>query len=230
MLRDFNLSVPGGSLVGIAGSTGSGKTTLLRLLAGLYLPPAGALFIDGVDLTQLDLRSHRRRISAIPQEGRLFSGSLRENLLYALPSADDRCLESIARQACLTAELEQFPDGFDTRVGEGGLSLSGGQRQRVSIGRALARDAGLFLLDDPFSHLDAATAQTVWQRIRPKLAGRTVFLVSTRVSLLAAADRIVVLHEGQIRQQGSHDELLRAGGHYARLYHREQLRDELEQS
>jgi ATP-binding cassette subfamily B protein len=230
VLRDFNLSVSGGSLVGIAGSTGSGKTTLLRLLAGLYLPPPETLLVDGVDLTQLDLRTHRRRISAIPQEGRLFSGSLRENLLYAVPGADEHCLESITRQACLSDELEQFPDGFDTRVGEGGLSLSGGQRQRVSIGRALARDAGLFLLDDPFSHLDAATAQTVWQRIRPQLAGRTVFLVSTRVSLLAAADRIVVLHEGQIRQQGSHDELLRAGGHYARLYHREQLRDALEQS
>ncbi|WP_305045163.1 ABC transporter ATP-binding protein [Geoalkalibacter sp.] len=228
-LRDLSLEVPAGTLVGLAGPAASGKTTLLRLLAALYPPPAGTLFVDGRDLAGLDPRIHRLRVAAVPQEGRLFSGSLRDNLLYAAPGASAEELGRLAEKVQLGAEAALFPQGFDTRVGEGGMSLSGGQRQRVAIGRALARDAGLWLLDDPFSHLDALTARALWDELRPLLRGRTVFLVSGRVSLLGAADLIVVLDEGRIVAQGSQAALLARGGLYARLYHREQLRDELEQ-
>ncbi len=227
VLRNLSLDVPAGALVGITGPPASGKTTLLRLLAGLYPPPPGSIVVAGRDLAALDSRRHRRGLTAVPQEGRLFSGSLRENLLYAAPEESEERLRQIVRQVRLAVDLEDFPDQFATRVGEGGLTLSGGQRQRVTIGRALARDAGLWLLDDPFSHLDAATARAVWDEVQPLLAGRTVFLVSGRVSLLSGADRIVVLDGGRARQQGSHAELLQSGGLYARLYRREQLQDEL---
>ncbi|SDL79685.1 ATP-binding cassette, subfamily B [Geoalkalibacter ferrihydriticus] len=228
VLSDLSLEVPTGALVGLTGPAGSGKTTLLRLLAGLYPPPPGTVFMDGQDLTDLDDRAHRLRVAAVPQEGRLFSGTLQENLLYAAPQADAEQLSRLAERVQLAGEVADFPQGFATRVGEGGMSLSGGQRQRVTIGRALARDAGLWLLDDPFSHLDASTARALWDELRPLLRGRTVFLVSGRVSLLAGADLILVLAGGRIAQQGTHDELLKAGGLYARLYHREQLQADLE--
>lgn len=229
VLHDISLEVPAGSFIGLTGSAGSGKTTLLRLLAALYPPPPGTILVDGRDLSTLDARVHRAHIAAVPQEGRLFSGSVRDNLLYGDPEFGEDVLQRLAEQVRLADEIAHFPRGFDTRVGEGGMSLSGGQRQRVTIGRALAREASLWLLDDPFSHLDAVTARAVWEELRPLLRGRTVFLVSSRVSLLAGADRILVLKDGRITQQGNHEELLKAGGLYARLYRREQLQEELEE-
>ncbi|MDO3378399.1 ABC transporter ATP-binding protein [Geoalkalibacter halelectricus] len=227
-LRDLSLEVPAGSLIGLAGPAGSGKSTLLRLLAALYPPPPGTLFVDGQDLARVDGRCHRLRVAAVPQEGRLFSGTLGENLLYAAPEASREALADLAARVQLQGEVAEFSQGFDTRVGEGGMSLSGGQRQRVAIGRALARDAGLWLLDDPFSHLDAATARALWEELRPLLSGHTVFLVSGRVSLLRSADRILVFDRGRIAEQGRHEDLIAEQGLYARLYHREQLQDELE--
>ncbi len=228
VLHDLHLELPAGALVGIAGPTAAGKTTLLRLLSGLYPLPSGKVFIDGEDLAGLELRGYRQRLAAVPQEGRLFTGTVRENLLYACPGAQQERLLEVARQVRLEEEIAGFGAGFETRVGEGGLTLSGGQRQRVCLGRALVRDGSLWLLDDPFSHLDAATAQAVWAELRPLLGGRTVLLVSGRVSLLAQTDRILVLEAGRLVQQGSHDQLLSQQGLYARLAERERLELELE--
>lgn len=228
VLHGLHLDVPAGSLVGIAGPTGSGKTTLLRLLAGLYPSPVGQVLIDGQDLAHLDGSEHRQRVAMVTQEGRLFSGSLRDNLLYAVPEGDTELLRDVAQAVCLEEEVAGFAQGFDTRVGEGGQALSGGQRQRVCLGRALARGGSLWLLDDPFSHLDAATSQTIWQQLRRVLVGKTVFLVTGHTSLLAVADRIMVLEGGRLVQSGSHDDLLAQGGLYARLLEKERQQRELE--
>ena len=228
VLKDFTLSLAAGSLVGISGATGSGKSTLLQLLAGFYPCQPGEISIDRQDLTTLDVVEHRRRLAVVPQEGRLFSGTLRENLLYGKPAGDEKLLQRVADAVCLSDEVSAFEEGFDTRVGEGGKALSGGQRQRVALGRALARDGSLWLLDDPFSHLDAATARQVWQALLPLLQDKTVLLVSARVSLLEMADNIVILDQGRVAEQGSHAELLSLEGRYARLLEQERLKQELE--
>ena len=228
VLRELHFDIPAGTLVGIAGATGSGKSTLLKLLAQLYPPGPGQLSVDGDNLARLDQAAYRKRLAVVPQEGRLFTGSVRENLLYAVPEADDEELRRVADAVCLTEEVEGFAEGFATRVGEGGLSLSGGQRQRVCLGRALAAGGGLWLLDDPFSHLDAATARKVWSRLRPLLRGKTIFLASGRVSQLEGADRVLVLDGGRLCEQGTPAELARSGGLYARLIERERLLAELE--
>ena len=228
VLKDFTLSLAAGSLVGICGATGSGKSTLLQLLAGFYPSQPGEISIAGQDLTTLDVVEHRKRLAVVPQEGRLFSGTLRDNLLYGAPGGDEKRLQQVADAVCLSDEVSAFEEGFATRVGEGGKALSGGQRQRVALGRALARDGSLWLLDDPFSHLDAATARQVWQALRPLLRDKTVLLVSARVSLLEMADDIVILDQGQVAEQGSHAELLALQGRYARLLEQERLKQELE--
>lgn len=228
VLQDFSLSLASGSLIGISGTTGSGKSTLLQLLAGFYPSKPGEISIDGQDLTTLDVVEHRKRLAVVPQEGRLFSGSLKENLLYGEPDADTERLQTVADAVCLSDEVASFEEGFATRVGEGGKALSGGQRQRVALGRALARDGSLWLLDDPFSHLDAATARQVWQALQPLLRDKTVLLVSARVSLLEMADDIVILDQGRVAEQGSHAELLALEGRYARLLEQERLKQELE--
>jgi ATP-binding cassette subfamily B protein len=228
VLKDFTLSLAAGSLVGIGGATGSGKSTLLQLLAGFYPSQPGEISIDRQDLMTLDVVEHRKRLAVVPQEGRLFSGTLRDNLLYGAPGGDEKQLQRVADAVCLSDEVAAFEEGFATRVGEGGKALSGGQRQRVALGRALARDGTLWLLDDPFSHLDAATARQVWQALRPLLQGKTVLLVSARVSLLEMADDIVILDQGRVAEQGTHAELLALQGRYARLLEQERLKQELE--
>lgn len=228
VLHDLTLQLPAGALIGLTGPTGSGKSTLLKLLSGLYPLPPGAILLDGVDLAELDGAAHRRRLAVVPQEGRLFSGSLEQNLLYAVPDGGEELLRRTAAAVQLDAEVAGFAEGFATRVGEGGLTLSGGQRQRVCLGRALARGGRLWLLDDPFSHLDAVTAREVWGAMRPLLSGETVLLASGRVSLLEGCDRILVLEAGALAQAGSHGELLARGGRYARMAEQEALERELE--
>ncbi len=228
VLHQLSFDIPAGTLVGVTGSTGSGKSTLLKLLARLYPLAQGQLFVGGEDLAQVDASNYRQGLAVVPQEGRLFTGSVRENLIYAVPNAADEVLRRVADAVCLSAEVEGFAEGFNTKVGEGGLSLSGGQRQRVCLGRALAADGGLWLLDDPFSHLDAATAREVWTRLREELQGKTVFLASGRVSQLEGVDLILVLDGGRLCEQGTPAELAQSGGLYARLIERERLLAELE--
>lgn len=228
VLTKIDLQIPAGTVVGIVGPTGAGKSTLLRLLTGLYPPPAGTIRIDGVDLATLDGSDYRRRLTVVPQEGRLFSGSVAENLLYGVQAGDSELLGRVTEDVALSAEIARFPNGYQTRVGEGGVAISGGQRQRVCLGRALARDGGLWLLDDPLSHLDAATARTVWSALRNRLTGRTVLVTSSRVSFLADTDTILLMENGEIVARGRHGELLNSSPLYARLAEQEKLRDEVE--
>jgi ATP-binding cassette subfamily B multidrug efflux pump len=228
VLHDLNLTAAPGALVGITGGAGSGKSTLLRLLAGLYPVGSGQIRVAGQDLSRLDMAAHRNRLAMVPQEGRLFSGTLRENLLYGVPEAEEELLRQVTSVVSLESEIAGFSDGANTRVGEGGKALSGGQRQRVCLGRALARGGSLWLLDDPFSHLDAGTAREVWQALQPLLRQNTAFLVAGRASLLAAADWIVVLERGRLVEQGRYAELLARGGRFARMAEREKLQQELE--
>lgn len=229
VLREIDLAIPAGSVVGIVGPTGAGKSTLLRLLTGLYPPPTGTIFIDGEDLATLNGSDYRRRLSVVPQEGRLFSGSMEENLLYGVPGGDEVLLQRVSAEVALSDEIARFPQGYQTKVGEGGVAISGGQRQRVCLGRALAHDGGLWLLDDPLSHLDAATARIVWSALRTRLAGRTVLVTSSRVSFLADVDLILLFENGRIVARGTHAELLTASPLYARLAEQEKLRDEVEE-
>lgn len=228
VLHQLNLEIPAGSMLGITGGVASGKSSLLHLLTGRYPIAAGQVFIDDEDLSTIDPQRHCQRLSAVLQEGKLFSGTLADNFRFAAPNLESEALYEIIGLVALQEEVEGFRNGLDTRIGEGGLTLSGGQRQRVGVARALARPRGLWLLDDPFSHLDSATTRKVWDALQQQLRHQTVLFASSRVSMLQGADKIIVLDDGKIIEQGNHSELMQLNGEYARLVKREQLHREME--
>lgn len=229
ILNNLSLHIPAASTTAIVGAVASGKSTLLNMLTGRYPLNCEQVWIDGRDLSSSSADQHRQCLSAVLQEGQLFSGTLADNFRFAATDLTDSDLITIAKQIVMDREVEQFSQQFDTAVGEGGLTLSGGQRQRVGIARALARNRGLWLLDDPFSHLDSKTARQIWHNLRQALQGKTVVLVSSSVTMLHDADQVVVLDHGQIRELGSHQDLLDLDGEYARLYRQEQLQHHLEE-
>jgi ATP-binding cassette subfamily B protein len=227
-LVGFRLAVPAGSTVALVGRTGSGKSTALALLPRVFDPPPGTVLLDGHDVRDLDLDWLRSQIAYVQQEPFLFSATVAENIAYGAPDAARPDIEWAARVASLSADVARLPQGFDTRVGERGVTLSGGQKQRVAIARALLRRSPLLLLDDCLSSVDTETEEAILKGLRIEMRKRTSLIVSHRVSTVRNADVIVVLAEGRIAEQGSHDELLVHGGIYAELALKQRLEEELE--
>jgi ATP-binding cassette subfamily B protein len=226
-LSGITFQAPAGHTVAVVGRTGSGKSTLLALIPRLIDPPEGALRIDGADVRRLRLAPLRSAIGMVPQETFLFSATIRDNIALGVPDATlDEVMEA-ARLANLEPDLEQFPHGLDTLVGERGLTLSGGQKQRVALARALLRRPQILLLDDCLSAVDTHTEETILANLRTVFEGRTVFLVSHRISTVKDADLILVLDQGRILERGTHAQLTASGGLYADLHQRQLLEEEL---
>ncbi len=198
MLRGIDLQVKAGQTVALVGRTGSGKSTLLSLIPRLIDPPEGTLFVDGMDVRRLPLARLRSAIGMVPQETFLFSATIRENIAFGRPEATREEVAEAARLAGLESDLALFPNGLDTMVGERGLTLSGGQKQRVALARALLREPRILLLDDCLSAVDTQTEEQILRNLRTVFRGRTVFLVSHRISTVKDADLILVLDHGRI--------------------------------
>jgi ATP-binding cassette subfamily B protein len=226
-LEGVTLTAPAGSTVAVVGRTGSGKSTLLSLVPRLLDPTPGSLLIDGVDVRRLPLARLRSAIAMVPQETFLFSVTIRDNIALGRTEASEAEIREAAELAGLGRDLEGFPRGLDTLVGERGITLSGGQKQRVALARALLRRPEILLLDDCLSAIDASTEEEILRNLQRVFPGRTVFLVSHRISAVRDADEILVLDAGRVVERGAHDELLARGGIYADLAERQRLEEEL---
>ncbi len=227
VLRGISLRVPAGSSLAIVGPTGSGKTTLVNLISRLYEAPEGSLWIDGRPVRDYPLAVLRRNIGMVPQETFLFSATIRENLTFGAPDSGPEAMLEAAEAAHIRKEFEEFPQGFETMVGERGVTLSGGQKQRAAIARALLRRPAVLILDDALASVDTYTEERILGGLRSYTATSTTILISHRVSTVRSADQIAVLDRGRIVELGRHDELLALDGYYAGLYRKQQLEEEL---
>ncbi len=229
VLRDVSFTIPAGSTVGITGPIGSGKSTLVALLTRLYDVTQGQILLDGHDIREYPLEVLRTAIAVVPQDPFLFSLSVADNIRFGKPDASLEEVLRVSQQAGLHTDVEHFPKGYDTLVGERGITLSGGQKQRVALARALLCNSPILVLDDAFSSVDSATEELIHQHMRAQSTGRTVLLIAHRIASLRSADFLIVLHNGTVAEMGTHAELLQRGGLYARLYRYQALQAELEQ-
>jgi ATP-binding cassette subfamily B multidrug efflux pump len=240
-LKNVNLQVNSGEKIGIIGKTGSGKTTVANLLFRLYDPIEGQIRFEGYDIKRLDPGHFRKQIGYVPQDDFLFSDTIARNLLFGYHkpydwnnSKDKEKLYSLLREVTditdVKKDILQFPKGFETKLGERGVTLSGGQKQRVSIARALISDPRILIMDDCFSAIDTHTEAKILNRMGHYMENRTVFIVSHRVSTVKNADKIIVLDEGQVKESGTHDQLLAAGGYYSELCEKQMLEKQLYQN
>jgi ATP-binding cassette subfamily B multidrug efflux pump len=236
VLDGISLRIEPGQTVAFVGSTGSGKSTLISLLPRLHEPPPGTVFLDGVDVREIPLERLRRAIGFVPQEPFLFSDTVGENIAFGLPAPEDpsstdtsveRRIHEAAATARLDVDVESFPKGFATTVGERGITLSGGQKQRTALARAVLIDPAILILDDALSAVDTYTEEAILTRLRGVMRSRTSLIVAHRVSTVRDADLIVVLDAGRVVERGTHEELVRRGGLYAELFRKQQLEEEL---
>ena len=231
VLKDVNLRIPAGSSLAIVGPTGSGKTTLVSLIPRIYEAAAGAVLIDGRPIREFPIDSLRRQIGFVPQETFLFSTTIRENIAFGINTENGEAtlddIKAAAEAANIAQDIESFPEGYNTTVGERGITLSGGQKQRTAIARALLRSPRILILDDALSSVDTHTEDKILNHLREIMRGRTTIFISHRVSTVRNADRIAVLHRGRIVELGTHDELIERNGYYTELYNKQLLEEEL---
>ena len=227
VLHDVNLRIAAGTSLAIVGPTGSGKTTLVSLIPRIYDAEEGTVLIDGRSIREYALESLRRNIGFVPQETFLFSDRIRENIAFGVDSATDSEIHAAADAANIAADIESFPEGYETLVGERGITLSGGQKQRTAIARALIRNPRILILDDALSSVDTHTEDKILNHLRDVMKGRTTIFISHRVSTVRNADRIAVLHGGRVVELGTHEALLALNGYYSDLYNKQLLEEEL---
>ncbi len=218
VLHDINMEIQPGEIIAIVGRTGSGKTSLVNLIPRFYDVTSGYIRIDGHDIRNVTLRSLRSQIALVSQQTILFNDSVRNNIAYGNTDASLENIIAAARAACAHEFIEELPEGYDTLIGEAGIKLSGGQRQRIAIARALFKDAPILILDEATSSLDSESEKAVQQALENLMRNRTTFIIAHRLSTIRKAHRIMVLSQGRIVEQGTHDELLRHSGEYQKLY------------
>lgn len=227
-LKDFTIDIAPGNKIAIVGKTGSGKSTIAQLLLRMYDPDNGNIRIDGTDLKEMDLRDLRRQISYVPQDVFLFSDTIAGNIRFGLDTATDEMIKKAARQASVEKEINHFSKGFETLVGERGVTLSGGQKQRISIARAMIKNPAIVIFDDCLSAVDARTEKEIIGNLYEYLQDKTAIIITHRIFSLFNFDTIIVMDEGRIAEQGTHENLLEINGRYAEMYRRQQEQEETE--